>query len=100
MVEVRQTDVFVAWVRALRDRRAVTKISTRIDRLQLGNFGDIKYVGDNVSELRIHFGPGYRMYFTKIGDAIVVLLCAGDKGSQAADIKLAKSMAAELRGAK
>jgi putative addiction module killer protein len=100
MIQVRETHVFSAWLIAFRDRRAVAKINARIDRLQLGNFGDVKHVGDNVSEMRIHFGPGYRVYFTKVGDTIVVLLCAGDKGSQAGDIKLAKSMAAELRGAK
>jgi len=98
MVEVRQTAVFGSWIGALRDLRAVARIDARIGRLRLGNFGDVKSVGDGVGELRIDFGPGYRVYFTRQGDKVVVLLCAGDKGSQARDIKLAKAMAAELEG--
>jgi putative addiction module killer protein len=100
VIEVRQTSVFAAWIGALRDLRAVAKIDVRIGRLRLGNFGDMRPVGDSVSELRVDFGPGYRVYFTKVGDKIVVLLCGGDKGSQARDIEIAKSMAAELRANK
>ena len=74
------------------------RIDARIGRLRLGNFGDVKSVGDGVSELRIDFGPGHRVYFMRHGDKVVVLLCAGDKGSQVRDIKLAKAMAAELKG--
>jgi putative addiction module killer protein len=70
--------------------------SIRIDRLSLGNMGEVKAVGEGVSELRIDYGPGYRVYFTKIGNQVVLLLCAGDKSSQAADIKAAKRMAKDL----
>lgn len=98
MIEIRQTVAFGSWIGGLRDLRAAARIDARIGRLRLGNFGDVKSVGDGVSELRVDFGPGYRVYFTKHGDKVVVLLCAGDKGSQARDIKRAKAMAAELKG--
>ena len=98
MIEIRQTVAFGSWIGGLRDLRATARIDARIGRLRLGNFGDVKSVGDGVSELRVDFGPGYRVYFTKHGDKVVVLLCAADKGSQARDIKRAKAMAAELKG--
>jgi putative addiction module killer protein len=98
VIEIRQTVAFGSWIGGLRDLRAAARIDARIGRLRLGNFGDVKSVGDGVSELRVDFGPGYRVYFTKHGDKVVVLLCAGDKGSQARDIKRAKAMAAELKG--
>jgi putative addiction module killer protein len=98
MIEVRQTAAFGAWIGGLRDLRAAARIDARIGRLRVGNFGDVKSVGDGVSELRVDFGPGYRVYFTRHGYKVVVLLCAGDKGSQARDIKRAKAMAAELKG--
>ena len=98
MIEVRQTAAFGSWIGGLRDLRAAARIDARIGRLRLGNFGDVKSVGDGVSELQVDFGPGYRVYFTKHDDKVVVLLCAGDKGSQARDIKRAKAMAAELKG--
>jgi putative addiction module killer protein len=96
MIEVQRTDVFVKWLVGLPDRRARVRIADRIDRLALGNPGDVKSVGSGVSELRIDYGPGYRLYFTKRGKAIVLLLCGGDKSTQARDIKLAIEMAKEL----
>lgn len=96
MIEVRKTEAFQAWFDKLRDRAAKIVIARRIDRLELGNLGDHKPVGDSVSELRIFVGPGYRVYFTRRGNEIVILLCGGDKGSQAADIAKAKQLAAQL----
>ena len=96
MIGVRQTDIFRDWLAALRDKQAAAIIRRRITRLELGHFGDTKVIGDGVSELRIDFGPGYRLYFTRRGEALVILLCGGDKGSQARDIARAKQMAKEL----
>ncbi len=96
MLEVRKTGAFEAWLMGLKDQRGKAKIVARIDRLALGNPGDVSPVGEGVSELRIHFGPGYRVYFVRRGKALVVLLCGGDKGSQELDIAQAKSLAAEL----
>lgn len=96
MVEIRQTAVFRDWVKRLRDRRAKAKIAVRIARFEAGNPGDIEPVGDGVSETRIHYGPGYRIYFTRKGAVVVVLLCGGDKGSQKADFARAKKLAAGL----
>ena len=93
---VLRTDEFNEWLDRLRDRRAVAKITTRIDRLALGNPGDVKPVGAGVSEMRIRHGPGYRVYFRQRGQTVVVLLCGGDKSSQAKDILLAKALAANL----
>jgi putative addiction module killer protein len=101
MIEVRQTAAFRTWIgalRDLRDLRAVARIDARIGRFRLGNFGDVKSVGDGVSEMRVDFGPGYRVYLMRQGDRVVVLLCAGDKSSQARDIRIAKAMAAEMKG--
>ena len=95
MIEVRQTAVYVDWFERLRDRQAQARIAIRIRRLSLGNFGDVKPVGGGVSELRIDHGPGYRVYFVHRGPMIVILLCGGDKRTQAADIRLAKSLAEE-----
>lgn len=97
MIEVRQTEVFVAWVVALRDLQARARIIARIRRMELGNPGDVKLVGGGVSEMRIHHGPGYRIYFTQRGQTLVILLCGGDKSTQADDIKLAQQMAKEMR---
>jgi putative addiction module killer protein len=94
--EVRQTEIFSRWLRGLADTRARAKIAARIDRLEHGNPGDVAPVGEGVSELRIHFGPGYRVYFTPRGRAVVILLCGGDKSSQAKDIKTAKQLARDL----
>ncbi|MBU1336604.1 MAG: type II toxin-antitoxin system RelE/ParE family toxin [Alphaproteobacteria bacterium] len=96
MIEVRQTTVFASWLEELRDTNARARILTRIRRLELGNPGDIRPVGEGVSELRIHYGPGYRAYFTRQGQEIVILLCGGDKSTQSRDIDAAKQMAKEL----
>ena len=96
MIEVRQTLDFVKWLSALRDRSARSIIGRRIARLELGLFGDAKPVGSGVSELRVDYGPGYRVYFTRRGMTVVVLLCGGDKSDQARDIARARSLAAEL----
>lgn len=82
---------FEQWVRSLRDKQTKARILTRIDRVRLGNFGDCESVGAGVYELRIHFGPGYRVYFGLHGDEIVLLLCGGDKSTQVRDIDAAKS---------
>ncbi|KAF0135957.1 MAG: hypothetical protein FD139_2544 [Methylocystaceae bacterium] len=82
MLEIRKTRAFEDWLMGLKDQRGKAKIVARIDRLALGNPGDVSPVGEGVSELRIHFGPGYRVYFVRRGKALVVLLCGGDKSSQ------------------
>lgn len=96
MIEVRQTTVFSDWLKRLDDQRAKAKIAARIDCLAFGNPGDVATVGDGVSEMRIHHGPGYRVYFVKRGKTLIVLLCGGDKSTQASDIKRAKKIAAGL----
>lgn len=96
MLEIRETPAYAAWFSALRDRTARARIDIRIRRLSLGNLGDIRPIGEGISELRIHFGPGYRIYLTKRGDTYVILLAGGDKGSQAQDIRLAKDLARNL----
>ncbi|KKC39543.1 addiction module antitoxin RelB [Devosia epidermidihirudinis] len=98
-IEVYRTDVFDVWLGGLRDHKAVAKITTRIDRLQLGNPGDTEPVGEGVSEMRIDYGPGYRVYFIQRGKLVVILLCGGDKSSQKGDIKSAKALAAEIKDA-
>jgi putative addiction module killer protein len=95
MIDVRKTRIFVEWLRRLRDLRAQTRIRARIDRLEYGLFGDAKYF-DGIGELRIDYGPGYRVYFVRRGNEIVVLLCGGDKGSQRKDIAEAKRLAKEV----
>ncbi|MBF0327193.1 MAG: type II toxin-antitoxin system RelE/ParE family toxin [Alphaproteobacteria bacterium] len=95
MIEVRQTTVFRDWLDGLRDRRAQERIAQRIVRLQAGLFGDAKFF-DGIGELRVDYGPGYRVYFVQRGAVVVVLLCGGDKGSQSRDIKHAKALASEL----
>ena len=96
MIEVRQTEIFSNWFKSLRDRRAKARIQARIDRIELGNFGDVATVGEGVRELRIHYGPGYRVYFVQRGSVIVILLSGGDKSSQNSDIKKAKELAKKL----
>lgn len=96
MIQVRQTETFRSWLADLRDRRAVARIAARIDRLKLGNPGDVKSVGGGVSELRIDYGPGYRLYFKRVGQEIVLLLCGGDKSTQDRDIERAKALATDL----
>ena len=96
MIEILQTSIFTTWLLKLRDERAKAKIAARIDRLRLGNAGDVKPVGNGVSELRINYGAGYRVYFVKRGKAIVLLLCGGDKSTQEKDIKAAKIIVSDL----
>lgn len=96
MVEVRQTDVFADWFAGLRDREARARITARIRRLSLGNPGDVKPVGRGVSEMRIDYGPGYRVYFVQRGNTVVVLLCGGDKRHQDRDIARALELAHEV----
>ena len=96
MIEVRQTAEYAEWYSRLRDRQAKTRIDIRIRRLSLGNPGDVKPVGEGVSELRIDHGPGYRVYFVQQGSVLIVLLAGGDKSSQDRDIRLAKALAQEL----
>ncbi|MEW6714278.1 MAG: type II toxin-antitoxin system RelE/ParE family toxin [Nitrospirota bacterium] len=89
MIEVRQTETYAKWFDSLRDRQARARIDIRIRRLSIGNFGDVKPVGEGVSELRIDYGPGYRVYFAQRARELVLLLAGGDKRSQEADIKTA-----------
>lgn len=96
MIELRQTNEYAKWFAALRDRQARARIDARIRRLSLGNPGDAKPVGEGVSELRIDYGPGYRVYFAQRGRTLVVLLAGGDKRTQNRDIKLAQTLAREL----
>lgn len=95
-IELRQTETFRKWRSRLKDERARALIASRLDRLAFGHVGDAQPVGQGVSELRIHYGPGYRIYFQRRGDTIVVLLCGGTKSRQARDIEAAKRLAAEL----
>lgn len=97
MIEVRQTSIYAKWIAELRDRRAISRIDLSIRRLSLGNFGDVRSVGGGVSEMRIDYGPGYRVYFVRRGNVVVILLCGGDKSTQDRDIASAKSLARELR---
>ena|ERR1035438_5768595 len=94
--EVHETEVFSQWLRGLRDRQGRRAITVRIQRLALGNAGDVKPVGHAVSELRISHGPGYRVYFVKRGKVVILLLCGGDKSSQDTDIAKAHAMAQDL----
>ena len=96
MIEIRKTETFAKWMDQLRDIRGRARVQARIERLALGNAGDVKPVGEGVSEMRIHYGPGYRVYFKKQGQSLVILLVGGDKGSQAKDIKTALRLAREL----
>jgi len=98
--EVRKTEVFTTWLDGLSDLMGRARILARIERLRGGNFGDSKSLGDGIGELRIFSGPGYRVYFTKVGTEIVILLAGGDKKSQARDIPKAKAMAKQLEDIK
>lgn len=97
MIEFKQTETFRKWRTRLRDQRARGLIASRLDRLAFGNAGDVKPVGQGISELRIDYGPGYRVYFLKRGKEIVILLCGGDKSTQEDDIKTAKRLARDWR---
>ena len=97
MVELIKSSIFDRWLDGLRDRMARARIEARIRRLSLGNPGDVKPVGEGISEMRIDHGPGYRVYFMQRGPVIILLLCGGDKGSQEHDIGMAKAIAAQWK---
>lgn len=97
-IEVRQTKHYLDWFNSLRDRQTRIRIDARIRRLSLGNPGDVKPVGEGVSELRIDYGPGYRVYFIQQGQQLIILLAGGDKSSQPRDIRTALNLARALRG--
>jgi putative addiction module killer protein len=96
MIEIRQTIVYSQWFSGLRDRQARARILARIRRLSLGNPGDVRPVGEGVSELRINYGPGYRVYFAQHGQTLVILLAGGEKHTQDRNIKTALKLAREL----
>ena len=96
MVEIRQTEAYAGWFDRLRGRKARARIDVRVRRLSLGNPGDLRPVGEGVSELRIDYGPGYRVYFVRRGQALVILLAGGTKASQARDIASALALARDL----
>jgi putative addiction module killer protein len=98
MVELIRSATFDSWLSGLRDRQAVARIAARLDRLAAGNPGDVQPVGQGVSELRISYGPGYRLYFMQRGPVLVILLCGGDKSTQDRDIRQAKALAGEWKG--
>lgn len=97
MIKLIKTDVFDQWLRSLRDTQARAKITVRLKRLSLGNPGDVKPVGEGISELRIPYGPGYRVYYLTSGSIVVVVLCGGDKSSQSRDIEQAKAIARQWK---
>lgn len=97
MIELIKSTAFDRWLTDLRDVRAVARIQVRLDRMATGNPGDVKPVGEGVSEMRIDYGPGYRVYFMRRGLVVIVLLCGGDKSTQDKDIALAKTMAAQWK---
>lgn len=92
MVEILQTAAFSTWLLALRDRQARARIIARIRRIEQGNLGDAKSLGNGLGEVRIHHGPGYRLYFARRGETIVILLCGGDKSAQERDIRKAREL--------
>ena len=96
MVEIRKTELFAKWIDNLRDVRAKARVLIRIERLASGNAGDVKPVGEGISEMRIDYGPGYRVYYTKRGSELIILLAGGDKSSQSGDIKTALRLARNL----
>ena len=97
MVEVVKSATFDRWLRKLKNRRAAARVQVRIDRLAAGNPGDVRPVGSGISELRIDYGPGYRVYYLQKGQRLIVLLCGGDKSSQQKDIEEAKRIAADWK---
>ncbi|MEI8572055.1 type II toxin-antitoxin system RelE/ParE family toxin [Methylomonas sp. LW13] len=96
MIDIKKTDVYAQWLDNLRDIRARARVLARVERLAAGNPGDVKSIGEGVSEMRIDYGPGYRVYFTRRGNEIVILLAGGDKSTQTADIKTAQELARNL----
>lgn len=97
MLEIRKTEIFVDWLNGLHDIRARSRILVRIERLAIGNPGDVKPVGEGVSEIRIDYGPGYRVYFKSFGNKLIILLAGGDKRSQSDDIKTALRLMRDLQ---
>ncbi len=97
VVELIKSETFDRWLKDLRDIRAAARIQVRLDRMATGNPGDVKSVGDGISEMRIDYGPGYRVYFMRRGSLTVVLLCGGDKSTQDKDIAQAKAIAAQRK---
>jgi putative addiction module killer protein len=96
MIEVRQTEIFADWFTSLKDRKAKARIQAHIDRMEMGNFGDVAPVGQGVSEMLIFYGSGYRVYFVQRGSIVVILLCGGDKSSQTSDINKAKELVKQI----
>lgn len=96
ILRLETTEVFDDWLSGLRDRMARAIIARRVRRLEAGNLGDVRPVGEGVSELRVHHGPGYRLYFKRRGEVVIVLLCGGDKGSQVRDIARAIELSKEV----
>jgi len=96
MIEIRKTEQFAKWLDNLRDIKAKARVLVRIERLATGNTGDVKPVGEGISEMRIDYGPGYRVYFTKRGSELIILLAGGDKSSQTSDINVAMRLAQDL----
>ena len=96
-MEIRQTVVFARWLRGLRDMQGRARIQMRLDRIERGLLGDVKPVGESVSEMRSDYGPGYCVYYVQRGPTLVILLCGGDKGTQSRDISAAKTMAADWK---
>jgi putative addiction module killer protein len=97
MVALIKTKQFDAWLNALRDRKAAARVLARLDRLAMGNPGDVAPIGGGLSEMRIDYGPGYRVYYMQRGAVLILLLCGGDKSSQVRDIQLAKDLSAEWK---
>jgi putative addiction module killer protein len=97
MIQIRETDSFKKWFSSLKDKKAKARIDVRIKRVSLGNFGDVRPVGNGISELKIDYGPGYRVYFVARGNTLVILLCGGDKTTQTKDIQKAHELAQELK---
>ena len=96
MIVLRQTEIFSRWFSSLKDRSGQVRILSRLDRIAMGNFGDVKAVGEGVSEIRIDTGPGYRLYFVHQENTVILLLCGGDKSTQDRDISRAKELAKTL----
>jgi putative addiction module killer protein len=98
MYQMQSTDVFDDWLRNLRDKKARARILARLESASLGNLGDVKNIGVGIREMRVHFGPGYRIYFAQRGEVLLVLLCGGDKSTQARDIDRAQRILKNLEG--
>jgi len=96
VISIRKTDVFAKWINSLKDIQAKARILARIERLAFGHFGDVKSIGEGISEMRIHHGPGYRVYFKKKDNQLVVLLAGGNKSSQSRDIRIAMELGRNL----